>query len=209
MRTLCMGLLALVVALGTMAQAMGAVTQLTGFGDFVSLNVVKQTFETTINTPEFTFEATAYRGPAWSWADSHTPSGVWGLVEDRVNEPLKATVLVPGGATETGMFFGNDDWGAFSAVLEVFNASHSSLGSVSVVANINDWADQFIGLRSDSPFSSVEIRYTRPGAQELSVYVDDFGIGWGVIPEPSTLMIWSLLGALGVSVAWWRRRRAA
>jgi hypothetical protein len=31
----------------------------------------------------------------------------------------------------------------------------------------------------------------------------------GVIPEPSTLIVWSLLGALGIGLAWWRRRRAA
>ncbi len=28
------------------------------------------------------------------------------------------------------------------------------------------------------------------------------------IPEPSTLIVWSLLGALGITVGWWRRRRA-
>jgi len=30
-----------------------------------------------------------------------------------------------------------------------------------------------------------------------------------VIPEPSTLIIWSLLASLGIGLAWWRRRRAA
>ncbi len=29
------------------------------------------------------------------------------------------------------------------------------------------------------------------------------------VPEPATLVIWSLLGALGVSIGWWRRRKAA
>ena len=46
-------------------------------------------------------------------------------------------------------------------------------------------------------------------------------VGWGinpdgsqhgflltVIPEPSTFIIWFLLGALGITVGWWRRRRA-
>jgi hypothetical protein len=28
------------------------------------------------------------------------------------------------------------------------------------------------------------------------------------IPEPSTLIVWSLLGASGIAVGWWRRRRA-
>ena len=30
-----------------------------------------------------------------------------------------------------------------------------------------------------------------------------------VIPEPSTFIIWSLLGALTITIGWWRRRRAA
>ena len=29
------------------------------------------------------------------------------------------------------------------------------------------------------------------------------------IPEPSTLIVWSLLGASGVGIGWWRRRRRA
>ncbi len=29
------------------------------------------------------------------------------------------------------------------------------------------------------------------------------------IPEPTALIVWSLLGALGVTIGWWRRRRAA
>jgi hypothetical protein len=32
---------------------------------------------------------------------------------------------------------------------------------------------------------------------------------YSAIPEPSTLVIWSLLGALGLTVGWWRRRRKA
>jgi hypothetical protein len=28
-------------------------------------------------------------------------------------------------------------------------------------------------------------------------------------PEPATVIIWSLLGAVGIGVGWWRRRRAA
>jgi len=31
----------------------------------------------------------------------------------------------------------------------------------------------------------------------------------GAVPEPSTMAVWSLLGALGITVGWWRRRRAA
>jgi hypothetical protein len=30
-----------------------------------------------------------------------------------------------------------------------------------------------------------------------------------LVPEPSTLIIWSLLGGLGIGVGWWRKRKAA
>jgi hypothetical protein len=30
-----------------------------------------------------------------------------------------------------------------------------------------------------------------------------------IIPEPCTLIVWSLLGASGIGIGWWRRRRAA
>ena len=29
------------------------------------------------------------------------------------------------------------------------------------------------------------------------------------IPEPNTLVIWSLLGTLAIGLGWWRRRKAA
>ena len=44
----------------------------------------------------------------------------------------------------------------------------------------------------------------------INVHVDDLSLeGSQVIPEPSTLIIWSLLGGLGTGVGWWRRRKAA
>jgi hypothetical protein len=32
--------------------------------------------------------------------------------------------------------------------------------------------------------------------------------GTPAVPEPTTLIIWSLLGTLGVTIGWWRRRKA-
>jgi len=36
-----------------------------------------------------------------------------------------------------------------------------------------------------------------------------FAVAEVVIPEPSTLIVWSLLGASGVTLGWWRRRKRA
>lgn len=52
-----------------------------------------------------------------------------------------------------------------------------------------------------------------PVQGHVGVYVDsqttrftDFDVS--PIPEPSTLIIWSLLGTLGIAVGWWRRRKS-
>lgn len=76
------------------------------------------------------------------------------------------------------MYFGNDDFGLiFDAKLAVFDLMGLMLGSVVVTSNGNDYADQFIGLRSDTPFRLVSLSYARPDAGALSLYVDNFMVG--------------------------------
>jgi len=47
------------------------------------------------------------------------------------------------------------------------------------------------------------------GKSSAGVYAIGYAQGdqSGVIPEPSTLIIWSLLGALAITVGWRRKRR--
>ena len=45
-------------------------------------------------------------------------------------------------------------------------------------------------------------------AYALDGRMDDVKISTAQIPEPSTLIIWSLLGGLAIAVGWWRRRKA-
>ena len=55
-------------------------------------------------------------------------------------------------------------------------------------------------LRSISHFGSGNYQIVTPAQTVVTSRV---------IPEPSTLAIWSLLGALSITVGWWRRRRKA
>ena len=45
-----------------------------------------------------------------------------------------------------------------------------------------------------------------PGAGPLPAYIIEYD-NVGTVPEPSTFIIWSMLGALGITVGWRRRRR--
>ncbi len=39
--------------------------------------------------------------------------------------------------------------------------------------------------------------------------IDNFEFGTSTVPEPTTLVVWSLLGSLALGLGWWRQRKAA
>ena len=83
------------------------------------------------------------------------------------------------------------------------------MGSVNVVANMNDNVDQFIGLSSVTAFDRVTISY---GTAGLYAFIDDFRLGapaaTGAVPEPAT---WAMMlvgfGAVGGALR--RRQKVA
>jgi hypothetical protein len=177
------------------ATAVG-LTPLLGPGDFLFSPTTTVDFEDGIpdapplNTSQITFEPTTEVDFATSWTGGVTPSGLLGLVETFNDEPMTFVFTVP--VREVGMFFGNDEFafggGHFNAILEVFDAANSSLGSVQVASNANDFADQYIGVRSDTAIKSAAISYQRPEADTFAVYIDDLKVG-GLVPEPSGLAL--------------------
>jgi len=177
------------------------ITPLGSVDDFVSPQVLTNDFEGQVDVQGLHFDNTASVMPAISFSRNVTTSGFFGLLESRRNDPLTAFIDTP--AYEVGLNFGNDDFGLrFDATLSIFDSAGAPIGSVSVGSNGNDFVDQFIGLRSDTPFSVVAFGFGRPNARGLDIFVDDFSVGLGppVVAEPPVALL--LLPALaGLTLA--------
>ncbi|MGA2060499.1 MAG: carbohydrate binding domain-containing protein [Thermoguttaceae bacterium] len=55
--------------------------------------------------------------------------------------------------------------------------------------------------------SSTTIQFSGRDVTNL-LFLDDVSVQ-AAIPEPTTLIIWSLLGTLAITIGWWRRKRVA
>jgi PEP-CTERM motif-containing protein len=154
--------------------------------------------------PFYTFSASSgtRRLTSASASSGVTSSGTWGLTTNSFPDPISIAFANP--VFGAGMFFGNDDrccTAGFTAFLDIFDAGNVLLGTVGVVANMNDFVDQFIGFTSDTAASSMTIRYGTGSNVGLFHYIDDVQVN--AVPEPATLL---LLGS-GVAAAIRQRRR--
>lgn len=190
---------AVAMALGS-AAAQATITQLAGPGAMTTTFV--NDFETAVNVGPVTFNSGTHLRTACSASSCVTTSGLNGLQSQTAPDTITATLS--GDYKTVGMYFGNDDTccsNGFSALLQVYNGA-TLLGGVSVVANMNDYVDQFIGLSSTTAFDKVTISY---GGASLFGFIDDFRIGPSVVPEPAS---WAMLIAgFGLTGAAMRRHR--
>lgn len=82
------------------------------------------------------------------------------------------------------------------------------------VSNANDFADQFLGLRSDTAIRRADVRFQRPDAIDLDIVIDDFTIGTNgssnpvEVSEPATLPLLAF-GAMALGALVRRRRMVA
>jgi hypothetical protein len=161
------------------------------------------TFESDIATPGVTFSAASgvQRVGADAYAGSTTPSGLYGLATYDYPDPITLTFAAP--VSSVGMYFGNDDTcctTGFTAFLDIYG-SGGLLGTISVVANLNDRADQFLGFISDQQITRTVIRYGSGADVGLYHYIDDvqFNGARSEVPEPWTVALLAL-GLAGVAV---------
>jgi hypothetical protein len=115
---------------------------------------------------------------------------------------LNVSFLSP--MTEIGAYFGNDAGGGFTEMtLSIFDQSSSTWLSVLVTPNENFSVDQFIGLRSDIPFTLARFEHN---ASWLPIVIDDLSfsnVTPTVVPVPSAV----LLGCIGIATVRWLRKR--
>lgn len=181
------------------ASVITEVTSISELGDqsqFKIENFEDNQYESGIN---FQSNTGVYRGPADIFAGGHTPSGKYGLTTNSYPDPITMAFSDP--ITALGLYFGNDDTcctSNFTAYLDVFTNS-GEIETVSVVANMNDWTDQFIGFVSESLITKVIFRYGFDGTEPVHVFIDDvrYSSTVEILPLPSTLSL-AVLAGLGL-----------
>jgi hypothetical protein len=173
-------------AVGGAVEAKATITQVFDPSFLTGGPFTVEDFEDGIFEPGITYSASSgvQRLTALSAAGGVTPSGIWGLSTNSFPNQISLTFNLETPASSVGMWFGNDDTCCsteFVASLDVFDAG-GLIGTISLTANMNDFADQFLGFNSDELVTSVALRYGSGSDVGLFHYIDD--VYFNVAPDP-------------------------
>lgn len=112
---------------------------------------------------------------------------------------LSVTLTLP---ADTGAFYLYAEPNPF----QTFSIKATSASGTSVTQSVDGFAGaKYFGFHSTDPFDaivSIEVKSSADFA------IGEFGIAQ-VIPEPSMFIIWSFLGAVGITLGWRRGRNVA
>ena len=139
------------------------------------------------------------------YAVSPTQTGLDGAISTlNSGDPLTATFTGSSAITAVGgFFFSTADNGDFIASTVTVTLDNGT--TVSIPQN-NPTLD-FLGFTSTVPILSIT---TTSGDPSAFPTVDHFYAASAVatVPEPASLVIWSLLGSLAIGLGWYRQRKS-
>ena len=162
----------------------------------------------------------------WYKAAYHKNDGVtgnyWEYPTGSDTVPTPIPPVTGGTAPDTAIFSGNGGPGPNSNA-DVNNAGGlSAYGTMGQGGNVSEWTELMWfdgwwrrGVLGGGLYSSSDgLAASSYGAFGNSTLYEHQTTGFRVVsseavPEPATLIIWSLLGGLGIAIGRWRRRKAA
>ena len=156
----------------------------------------------------------AASGTNWSLSESgDTYGGIWSLSHTRSSG--MTGLLIDAGKGDTVYDVGSSASTLGSASGWTFQATGGSANSLNLLATYRDQ----VALSGDSPvgdlwrFLELDFQNIPLASGATLTYITDtdnikFAGDIQPIPEPSTLIIWSLLAGIGVAFGWRRRRKA-
>lgn len=173
--------------------AMGAGSQ----GNLLGFGVWKTSGGYGVNGVEFQQSTTpaAWGGDGLSgtWSSSDTLNGLasaW-----RINAQSPPANSIPGSlqAADNSFAGGHRVW---EVMMPISTMGVSAGDTIWVVSGIN-----FEGQQHWTPSDFISSQYTSYAPVPVEA--------GAAVPEPTTIIVWSLLGSLAIGLGWWRKRRAA
>ncbi len=121
----------------------------------------------------------------------------------------RATFSVP--VTEVSVCLGDYDQDSDYIYLNLYDATSTWLASDSDMLEAALNGGKTLSAVAPAGKHVAFAEFWGVGVNNNSVYFDNFRfeVEETVIPEPASLIVWSVLGAVGVAITWYRRKRAA
>ncbi len=122
---------------------------------------------------------------------------------------------VPGSVFTTTPIGGGFDSYSYSDAYAAANGGVTSTPLVYIPSeSVSPWQEVTVTLTADAPNDVLTFLAWANNGSTVNVppiaFLDIGANGSFVsVPEPATVVIWSLLGGFGLGISWWRKRKAA